>query len=209
MKIKKFLTSFLLVSMTSLFIAPLTAADQIDTISGQSLYDFLKSTENIQAIYKYPSMILSANAAGKVVLAAHTPIMIRCTETISTRDVVSGGTVNFAVVYDVKDSNNNILIKAGTPVTAEISFVKSKGMIGKSGEVIVNDFHTTAVDGTYIPLSGSVSARPDDKMTLSIVLSVLVCPLFLLMKGEDAQVIAGTTKTAYTVSDVYIKASKS
>ena len=78
-------------------------------------------------------------------------------------------------------------------------------MIGRSGEVTVTDFHTTAVDGTYVPLSGSVSARPDDKMTMSIVLSVLICPLFLLMKGEDAQVPAGSTKTAYTISEVHIK----
>ena len=130
---------------------------------------------------------------------------MRCTETISTRDIVSGGEVNFAVVNDVKDASGNILIKAGSPVTAQISFVKTKGMIGRSGEVTVTDFHTTAVDGTYVPLSGSVSARPDDKMTLSIVLSVLVCPLFLLLKGDDAQVPAGTTKTAYTISEVHIK----
>lgn len=69
----------------------------------------------------------------------------------------------------------------------------------------ITDFHTTAVDGTYIPLSGSVSAKPDDKMTVSIVLSVLICPLFLLMKGDEAQVPAGTTKTAYTITDTYIK----
>lgn len=204
MKIKKTIASFLLVSMISLFGSPLATTAQATT-DQMSLYDFIKTTENVQASYKYPSFKLAANSTGKVTLSAHTPIVIRCTETISTRDVVSGGTVNFAVVADVKDNRDNILIKAGTPVTAEITFARSKGMIGKSGEVTVNDFHTTAVDGTYIPLSGSVSARPDDKMTMSIVLSVLICPLFLLMKGEEAQVPAGTTKTAYTVTDVYIK----
>jgi hypothetical protein len=72
----------------------------------------------------------------------------------------------------------------------------------------VTDFHTTAVDGTYIPLSGSISARPDDKMTVSIILSVLVCPLFLLMKGNEAQLTIGTAKTAYTVTDVYINTTR-
>ena len=42
-------------------------------------------------------------------------------------------------------------------------------------------------------------------MTLSIVLSVLICPLFLLMKGEEAQLPVGATKTAYTITDLYIK----
>lgn len=51
----------------------------------------------------------------------------------------------------------------------------------------------------------SCHQQPDDKMTVSIVLSVLICPLFLLMKGDEAQVPAGTTKTAYTITDTYIK----
>lgn len=209
MKMKKVIASFLLVVMMSLFGTPLQTAKA--TTDELTLYEFLKTTDSnlVEASYKYPSMRVSANSTGKSVLRAHTPIIIKCTETISTRDVVSGGTVNFAVVSDVKDSNGKILIKAGTPVTAEISFVKSRGLVGRSGEVTITDFHTTAVDGTYVPLSGSVSAKPDDSMTLSIVLSVLVCPLFLLMKGDDAQLPAGTTKTAYTVSDVYIKAIRS
>lgn len=204
MKIKKTIASFLLLAFCSVFSAPTTGIATASTDT-ETLYDFIKNTKEITASYTYPSMKLTAAGAGKSTLAAHTPIIIRCTETISTRDIVSGGEVNFAVVNDVKDASGNILIKAGSPVTAQISFVKTKGMIGRSGEVTVTDFHTTAVDGTYVPLSGSVSARPDDKMTLSIVLSVLVCPLFLLLKGDDAQVPAGTTKTAYTVSEVHIK----
>ena len=43
-------------------------------------------------------------------------------------------------------------------------------------------------------------------MTLSIVLSVLICPLFLLMKGDEARLEAGMTKSAYTVVDTYVKA---
>lgn len=204
MKIKKTIASFLLLAFCSVFSVPTTGIATASTDT-ETLYDFIKNTKEITASYTYPSMKLTAAGAGKSTLAAHTPIIIRCTETISTRDIVSGGEVNFAVVNDVKDASGNILIKAGSPVTAQISFVKTKGMIGRSGEVTVTDFHTTAVDGTYVPLSGSVSARPDDKMTLSIVLSVLVCPLFLLLKGDDAQVPAGTTKTAYTISEVHIK----
>lgn len=204
MKIKKIVALFLLFTFCTIFSAPMTGSASANT-GTETLYDFIKNTKDITASYTYPSMKLSAAAMGKSTLAAHTPIIIRCTETISTRDIVSGGEVNFAVVNDVKNANGNILIKAGSPVTAQISFAKSKGMIGRSGEVTVTDFHTTAIDGTYVPLSGSVSAKPDDKMTLSIVLSVLVCPLFLLIKGDDAQVSAGTTKTAYTISDVHIQ----
>jgi len=208
MKIKKTIASVLLVAFMSLFISPLSNEVSADT-GKETLYDFLKTTDNITGSYKYPSMTISANATGKSKIAAHTPIIIRAIDTITTRDIVSGGTVEFAVVSDVKDSNGNILIKAGTPATAQITFSKPRGRIGQSGEVTVSDFHTTAVDGTYIPLSGSVSARADDKMVLSVCLGVLLCPLFLLMRGEDAQVPAGTTKTVYTVTETYIKAVRS
>lgn len=204
MKIKKIVATFLIMSLTSLFTAPLSGVASAKT-EKMTLAEFLKTTENIEASYSYPSMIASTNGVGKTTLSAHTPIIIRCTETITTKDIVSGDTVNFAVVQDVKDSKGNLLIRAGAPVTAQISFAKKQGMIGKSGELTVSDFHTTAVDGSYVYLSGSVSAQPEDKMVMSVVLSVLVCPLFLLLKGDEARVTVGTTKTVYTVGDVYIK----
>jgi len=175
---------------------------------GESLYDFLKSEDEIKASYEYPSMKIASSSEGKVKLKAHTPITIRCDKEINTRDIVSGSEVKFSVLADVKDSNDMILIKAGSPVTAQISFARSKGMIGRSGEVTISDFHTVAVDGAYVPLSASVSAKAEDKTVLSIVLSVVICPLFLLLNGDDAQVSVGTTKTAYTVSDVYVNAER-
>lgn len=207
MKIKKIVASFLVLSFLSFFGMPLSSGVIAQT-DQMTLSEFLKTTDKVEASYSYPSMRLTSNGTGKSTLAAHTPIVIRAVDTITTKEIVSGGVVNFAVVADVKDANGNVLIKSGAPVTAQISFTKSKGMIGRSGEVTVSDFSTTAVDGSYVPLSGSVSAKPDDKMTMSIVLSVLICPLFLLIKGEEAVVPAGTQKTAYTVNDVYIKPSK-
>lgn len=204
MSVKKTIASFLVFTLMVLSAAPLSA-EKLNT-NGQSLYEFMKNTEKIEARYDYPSMKISSNSSGTK-LSAHTPIMIRCDETITTKDIVTGTIVNFSVVSDIKSDNGIVLIKAGTPVTATITFASSKGMLGKSGTISVSDFHTTAVDGTYIPLSSSISANPDDKMTLSIVLSLLVCPLFLLMKGDDAQVTQGTVKAAYTITDLYIKTS--
>lgn len=202
--IKRFTALFLLVAFMSICATPLSSSVSASS-DNMSLTEFFKTTDKVTASYSYPSMILASNSAGKATLQAHTPIVIRCDETITTNNIVNGSIVNFSVVNDVKDQSGNIMIKANSPVSAQISFAKSKGMIGRSGEITVTDFHTTAVDGTYIPLSGSVSAKPDDKMVTSIVLSVLICPLFLLMKGEEAQLSAGATKTAYTVVETYIK----
>ncbi len=92
----------------------------------------------------------------------------------------------------------------GASVNANINF-EAKTYIGRSAKITINDFHTKGVDNSYIPLSTVIIEEPDDKMVLSIVLSVLLCPLFLLMKGKDAKIPAGTLKTIYTITDVYIK----
>ncbi len=205
MKLKKSIANFLIIVLSQIYFIPLQAAIAIQ--KDMTLYEFLKTTDSnkVMASYKYPSLKLSANAPGKSTLSAHTPIVVKSIETISTKTITSGQSVNFVTVGDVKDEKGNILITSGTPVSATVNFAKSKDLIGKSGELTINDFHTTAVDGTYIPLSGSISNSPDDKTTLSVVLSVIVCFLFLLMKGEDAQLVEGTTKTVYTISETYIK----
>ena len=204
MKIKKIITSILLLFFSISYTSSTFAQNNM------TLYEFLNTTDEIKASYKYPSMKLAdtSNTNGKSLLKSHTPIIIKCAETITTKNIVSGGEVKFVIPSNITSPDGKILISAGTPVTAQISFAQDKGFVGKSGELTVTDFHTTAVDGTYIPLSGSISARPDDKMTVSIILSVLVCPLFLLMKGNEAQLTIGTAKTAYTVTDVYINTTR-
>ncbi len=197
MRIKKLASCTLLLVYLGTFITPLSAA----TTQNETLYEFMKNTENITASYKYPSMKLSLNEDGKTKLKANTPIILRNRYTISTKNIVSGNSIMFTVLDDVKDESGLILVKAGTPAMAEITFVEYRGMIGRSGEIVINDFHTTAVDGSYVPLSGSLSSDPDNRRALSIILSIFVCPLFLLMEGDDAELASGMTKTVYTVTD--------
>lgn len=169
----------------------------------ETLSEFLKNNDNIESSYTYPSMP-KQKVTNMVVLPARTPVTLRSLREISTDKITSGESVNFEVLQDVKDKFGNIIISAGTPATAQIIFAKETGgNMGKAGKLEVSDFHTMTVDGRYIPLSGSLSSQGEDRMILSIVLSVLFCPLFLLMDGDSAVVPAGTTKTVYTVSDLY------
>ncbi len=169
-----------------------------------SLYEFINSKKELTAELEYPSIKLSANISGKKILPARTQVIIKNDEELNTKQIISGSTIAFSVVQDVKDNMGNILIKAGTPVSANIKF-EEQGMIGKSGKITVSDFHTKTVDGSYVPLTSSISAEPNDKMVLSIVLSVFICPLFLLLKGNHAIIPANTVKNVYTFSDVYVK----
>lgn len=191
MKIKKFLASFLTLSFVSLFVAP-------QGLMAQSAKT-KTTTKKAKAV---------TTTVAKSTLAANTPIVINLADTVSTENVTLGTTVQFTVANDVKDASGNVLVRTGAPVSAVVSSATSKARIGKSGEVTVENFSATAVDGTIIPLSGSVSEKAQAKKKLSITLSIFVCPLFLLMKGQDAIIPAGTQQTVYTTSDISIKPAK-
>lgn len=174
-----------------------------DNLSQDSLKTFLSENSEINARFEYPNYKPTEQSIEKYKIPAHTPIVIKNKNTISSYDIESGECVKFNTVSNIKSKTGGILIRANSPVEATISFKRAK-MIGKPGQLTISDFHVTAADGTYIPLSSSVSIKADDSTALSIVLSVLVCPLFLMMKGDEAEIAPGTTKTVYTVDDVYV-----
>lgn len=66
--------------------------------------------------------------------------------------------------------------------------------------------NVTAKDGTEIMLTGgNMSEEGNNKLALSIVLAIFICPLFLLLKGEQAIIPAGTAISATVATDTYIK----
>ena len=70
---------------TLLSLSPISAADL-------SLKEFLKTTDKIEAKMEYPSMPkLAANSTTGIKLNANTPVMIKCDETITTKDVIVYG----------------------------------------------------------------------------------------------------------------------
>ena len=87
MKIKKVVASILVLSFMSMFSVSLSTKVVAQT-DEMSLSEFLRTTDKIEASYSYPSMRLSANGVGKSILSAHTPIIIRCVDTISTKEIV-------------------------------------------------------------------------------------------------------------------------
>ncbi len=199
MNFKKIIALFLILGFTGFYPVHISSAENKE----ETLYEFINKNKNFTATFEYPSYVASVNALGKKVLPAHTPVVIRSSQEINTDNIKSGDNIVFVVAQDVVDANNNVLVKMNTPVNANIEFEKRE-LIGRSAKIIINDFHTKAVDGTYIPLSTVITEAPDDKMVLSIVLSVCVCPLFLFMKGKDAKIPANTVKTIYTINDTYI-----
>ncbi len=174
-----------------------------DNNEAKNLKEFLSTLDEVTIKYDYPGMKLAAANTKGVVLPAGTPIILRTNETLSTESLTSGTNVRFSVVSDVI-VDGQILIKSGSQATAQVSYSKRKNYGGTGGEVSVSDFSVNAIDGAYIPLTASISAKGEEKVGLTWGLGLLICPLFLLMKGEDATIPAGTTKSVYTLTNVTI-----
>ena len=135
------------------------------------------------------------------VLPNNTPVEIQAVNTYEPSMLSVGDTVKFATLKNIT-LNGKTVIAAGAPVTATVQKATALGRIGKPAEIILDDFSTVTVNGTKVPLSGSINQRGKSKIGLSIALSVCIIPFFLLMKGKDTAIEQGYQTTVYTASAV-------
>lgn len=137
----------------------------------------------------------------QVVLSSKTPVLIQSDSTISGDTNKSGDIVNFHVVNSVKDSYGNIILSQGTPVKATVTRLEQKNRIGRPAELSIAGFTTTLYNGKQIAFQGSINKKSESRMARSIVLSAILCPLFLLMKGAAVELPAGIQTTVYPAVD--------
>jgi hypothetical protein len=117
-----------------------------------------------------------------------------------------GESVRFQVMDDVLASDEKtVLIKAGAPAWGTITLLQEHGMIGRKGEVSLSVEGAKAVDGKKVPLRANINRQGSSSLGAVVALSVIVTPLFLLMKGKDARLSAGVPLTAYVDKDVLVE----
>ncbi|MBC8053944.1 MAG: hypothetical protein H7Y13_12835 [Sphingobacteriaceae bacterium] len=135
-------------------------------------------------------MSFNMRADGVTVIAG-TSVALETASTISSSGITPGQIIDFKVKYDVK-VGDKVVIAAGAPAKGQVLRAQKAKGLGKEGLIEVQLKSVKAVDGQDIPLGmGNVFQEGESKETLSIVLGVLVCILFLTMKGKDALVPAG------------------
>jgi hypothetical protein len=173
-----------------------------------SLQAYIKAHPQIEVEYRYSNhakpKLADGAVAQKVKLPANSPIVIRLIDTVNGDDLGQGATVNFSVVGDVK-VGNTVVIKSGSRAQAQVAITDDSALVGQAGKITISDFGVIAVDGSFIPLQGTMSSTGKDKMVLSVALTIFICPLFLLMKGGEATFPAGMEKTTYTSTEAEIQ----
>lgn len=136
-----------------------------------------------------------------------TPIRLKLTESVSSSRNRPGDTINFQVADDVlAEDGSTVVIKAGALAWGTVAELEKRGMIGKKGELSITVDGTKAVDGKKVPLRANVSREGQSKLGTSVVMAALVPGglLWLLMKGKDAVLPAGTQISAYIDRNVVV-----
>lgn len=203
---KKILT--VMISSVLLFVeSPVFSFDS----SQLTLQEFLDSNKKIKVVYSYPSTKLAyyndslnkGASVNRIKIPAGTPVIVKSVDTLNSGTLISGTEVSFKTIKDVK-LDDRLLIKAGADVQARVTYAKKKGMVGEPGVIQISDFTVNAVDGTDVPLRSNIFVSGEDKSDLSLVLGVILCFPFLIMKGHNAELPAGTVKTLFTNIDVTV-----
>ncbi len=73
--------------------------------------------------------------------------------------------------------------------------------MGRAGKLNFTLDHVKAPDGSNVRLRASTIRKGDDKTGTVIVGTVLLSPLFLIMRGKDVSIPRGTTIAAYVDGD--------
>lgn len=146
-------------------------------------------------------MMTPSSALGQTAVNVPIGTAVVCAfeDAVSPTATTAGQSVILVVVDDVVVDGRTV-ISAGAPVRGEVVLSETKGSIGKPAKVHVAVRTVDAVDGTSIALSGTKVAEGQDKQTSSLVITILCCVLGLLQKGGDAEIPAGATLTASTMS---------
>ena len=150
--------------------------------------------------------VSSGHTAQTVELKDGTPVMLKLTQEVSSANA-PGTTVNFTVTRDIV-VDGYVVIAQGTPAQGTVVWSESKGRVGRAGKLQIGVDSTKAVDGTRVSLRSNVAQTGKDSETASVAMGVVCCPLFLMMKGDEAVYRPGTEFKAYVESAYKLSASE-
>ena len=146
-----------------------------------------------------------ALADDEVVLKAGTMIPLEAVNEINSKFASVGQLIDFRVTRDIV-VDKKVVIPYGSIAKGQITRFEKRKALGKGASMQIQLKSIITKDGTDILLNGgNMSEEGEDKMIIMGILSLFVCPLFLLMKGKEAVIPAGMSTTATVAVDTPIK----
>lgn len=140
----------------------------------------------------------SPSAGGpELLLPEGTEFSVETVDEISSKTASENDPVNLRVIDSVR-VGDMVVIRAGTLVKGIIATVEQRGHLGKGGKLGIRVESTTIVDGQKVKLRASKGKGDTGTVGSTIVLSVLISPLFLLRRGNHAVIKPGTKIQVFT-----------
>ncbi len=126
-----------------------------------------------------------------------TTIRLILKEALNSKTAIIGDPVELEVNEDVVVDGYTV-IKAGTPVKAEITEASKAKILGKQGKIDFIATFTTSVDNQSICIRSSIKSEGKNK-TAGVVTAaaILGAPLLIVIKGKEAKLPKGKLFNGY------------
>ncbi len=161
----------------------------------------MRMSLNLGCLISFTLASLMAQPATRTVKVPDaTGLRLSLTESLSSATNEVDDPVRFEVTEDVKVSDTVVIAKGATAV-GHVVEVEPKRRLGRAGKLNFTLDHVKAVDGSNLRLRASSTRKGDDKTGTVIVGTVMLSPLFLIMRGKDVNIPKGTALAAYVDGD--------
>jgi len=147
-------------------------------------------------------------------LAEDTPVRLKLTRTMSSKDAKADERVDFEVLEDIK-VGDVIVVEHGAMAIATVTEAHPKRTMGRAGKLNINIDYVQLVDGEKVTLravkggsGGTHTAAMTGAMVATGILFFPAAPFFLFMHGKDITIPKGTEVSAYVAADTPLDPTK-
>jgi len=155
----------------------------------------------ISIVLSFLSAALMAQSAPQTVkIQDAATVHLSLTQSLSSATNKVDDPVTFEVTEDVK-VGDVVAIPKGSKAAGHVVEVEPKRSLGRAGKLNFAIDKVTAADGTNVRLRAESARKGEDKSRTVIAGTLLLSPLFLLMRGKDATIDKGTALTVYVDGD--------
>lgn len=128
-----------------------------------------------------------------------TEVRVRLDEQLSSATATPGDTFSFSTDEDIRLADGSI-IPAGYRGKGEVTEAHKKGMLGKAGELNVR-LDYVRIGDVRVRLRANKSEEGQSSVTTTVVLTLLITPLFLMHHGHEVVFPKGQPIIAYVDED--------
>ena len=150
--------------------------------------------------------IIGYSQSTKTKVEEGTIILLKSLSIISSNTTMDGESIDFFCADNVV-VNNKLIIKKNSKVTGKVESSEKSRSLGKGGSLKIIVAKPIDINIKNIPISGVYNyVKGDNKSGTAVGLSFVFSPLFLFVKGKEANIPIGSLIEVYITQEINIQA---